>query len=66
MAERFLLIKEAFRERIKSGYLCDDCSEPIAGKRHLVVETDIPANGQVPGVSILLRCDPCQIGGDIL
>ena len=62
--ERFTLLREAMKERIQSGYFCDDCREPIEGKRHLVVETDIPSRGLVPAVSILLRCDPCQMGGD--
>lgn len=61
--ERFTLLREAMKERIQSGYVCDDCMEPIEGRRHLLVETDIPSRGQVPHVSILLRCDPCQMGG---
>lgn len=57
MAERFILVKEALKERLRSGYVCDGCNEPISGRKQLVIQTgrEVP-----PRISVAFICEPCQ------
>lgn len=65
MNERFLLIKVAFRERLQQrGYVCDNCDEPIEGKKRVIVQTDLPRSGVDPKVFVLMECQNHE-GGEV-
>lgn len=65
MSERFLLVKVAFRERLQQrGYVCDSCGMSNIGKKRLIVQTELPRNGDEPKVFVQMECQSHE-GGDL-